>query len=73
MFKNSTKRTKNIPVGWKCNGAGATGEELDEIEERLKKLKLTFRNVPNEATAVDGNCIFTGKPAVEQILIGKAY
>ncbi len=51
----------------------ATGDELDAIEEQLKKLKLTFRNVPQDAAAVDGPCIFTDKPAVERILIGKAY
>ena len=47
--------------------------ELKSIEERLKKLKLTFRNVPVDAAAADGTCIFTGKPAVERIIIGKAY
>ena len=51
----------------------ATGDELEAIEERLKKLKLTIRNVPVDAAAAEGECIFTGKPAVERIIIGKAY
>lgn len=67
------KENKKYPGWLEVQWCRATGEELDQIEERLKKLKLTFRNVPQEAVAVDGNCIFTGKPAVERILIGKAY
>ena len=51
----------------------APGDELEAIEERLKKLKLTFRNIPVDADPADGNCIFTGQPAVERIIIGKAY
>lgn len=67
------KKNKKYPGWLEVQWCRATGEELDQIEERLKKLKLTFRNVPQEAAAVDGNCIFTGQPAVERILIGKAY
>ncbi len=67
------KENKKYPGWLEVQWCRATGEELDQIEERLKKLKLTFRNVPQAAAAVDGNCIFTGKPAVERILIGKAY
>ncbi len=67
------KENKKYPGWLEVQWCRATGEELDQIEDRLKKLKLTFRNVPQEAAAVDGNCIFTGKPAVERILIGKAY
>ncbi len=67
------KENKKYPGWLEVQWCRATGEELDQIEDRLKKLKLTFRNVPQEGAAVDGNCIFTGKPAVERILIGKAY
>lgn len=67
------KENKKYPGWLEVQWCRATGEELDQIEERLKKLKLTFRNVPQKAAAVDGNCIFTGKPALERILIGKAY
>ncbi len=60
--------------GWlEVQWCKATGDELEQIEQQLKKLKLTFRNVPIESEPVEGNCIFTGKPAVERILIGKAY
>ena len=64
---------KKYPGWLEVQWCKASGDELEAIEERLKKLKLTFRNVPVDARAVDGNCIFTGKPAVERIIIGKAY
>ena len=67
------KENKKYPGWLEVQWCKATGDELDAIEERLKKLKLTFRNVPVEAAPVDGQCIFTGKPAVERIIIGKAY
>jgi prolyl-tRNA synthetase len=42
--------------------------------ERLKALKLTIRNAPLGQTGCDeGPCIFTGEPAVERVLIGRAY
>ncbi|OAN99527.1 proline--tRNA ligase [Parasphingorhabdus sp.] len=69
FYKSNGKYPGWLEVQW-CK---ASGEELDQIEGRLKKLKLTFRNVPEAADPVDGNCIFTGRPAVERILIGKAY
>jgi prolyl-tRNA synthetase len=43
------------------------------VVERLKALKLTFRNVPGDAAAAEGTCIFTGAPAVERILVARAY
>lgn len=69
FYKENKKHPGWVEVQW-CK---ATGDELDQIEERLKKHKLTFRNVPVAAEPVDGDCIFTGKPAVERILIGKSY
>jgi prolyl-tRNA synthetase len=51
-----------------------TGAALDEVEQRLKALKLTIRNTPLGAPAADlGPCLFTGAPAVEQILVARAY
>ena len=67
------KENKKYPGWLEVQWCKATGDELEQIEERLKKLKLTFRNVPVDAAPVDGDCIFTGKPAVERILIGKSY
>jgi prolyl-tRNA synthetase len=50
-----------------------TGAALDKVVERLKALKLTIRNTPADAGAVEGVCLFTGEPAVERILIGRTY
>ena len=49
------------------------GAELGKVVERVKALKLTFRNVPIGAAPVDGTCLFTGAPAVERILVARAY
>jgi prolyl-tRNA synthetase len=60
--------------GWvEVNWSKPTGAELDKVVERLKALKLTFRNVPKDAAAAEGACIFTGAPAVERILVARAY
>ncbi len=53
--------------------ARLTGKELEEIEARLKALKLTLRNVPMGQSKPEGACVFTGRPAVEEILIARAY
>ncbi len=58
-----------VEVSW-CR---PTGAELDQVVERLKALKLTARNVPSDAEPASGTCIFTGAPAVERILIARAY
>ena len=50
-----------------------TGEALEAIGERLKALKLTIRNAPLVQPAATGSCIFTGAPAVEHVLIARAY
>jgi len=50
-----------------------SGAELDKVVEKLKGLKLTLRNVPNDAAPATGACIFTGDPAVERVLVGRAY
>ncbi len=60
--------------GWaEVQWAKPTGEELDKVVERLKALKLTLRNVANDAVLADGACIFTGAPAVERVLVARAY
>ncbi|WP_109808602.1 proline--tRNA ligase [Sphingosinithalassobacter portus] len=59
-----------VEVPW-CR---ATGEELEEIVKWLKSLKLTFRNVPEHSDKTEGNCFFyPDRPAVERILIARAY
>ena len=55
-----------------------TGAALDGVVERLKALKLTIRNTPaadatTGAAPVEGACFFTGEPAVERILVARAY
>ncbi len=51
-----------------------SGAALDQIDERLKQLKLTIRNAPlGQSEAPLGKCIFTGQPAVQEILIARAY
>ncbi|WP_228243877.1 proline--tRNA ligase [Porphyrobacter sp. GA68] len=60
--------------GWvEVEWAKPAGAELDQVVERVKALKLTFRNVPANALPVSGTCIFTGKPAVERVLVARAY
>ena len=60
--------------GWlEVQWAKPTGAELDGVVDRLKALKLTLRNVPQGAAPADGACIFTGRPAVERVLVARAY
>jgi prolyl-tRNA synthetase len=60
--------------GWaEVQWSKPTGEALDKVAERLKALKLTFRNVAIGAEPASGACVFTGEPAVERILVARAY
>jgi prolyl-tRNA synthetase len=60
--------------GWaEVQWSRPTGATLDKIVEQLKAHKLTMRNVPSGSEPADGKCIFTSAPAVERILIGRAY
>ena len=64
---------KTFP-GWvEVQWSRPTGEALDNVTERLKALKLTFRNVPCDAPPAQGACIFTGEPALERILVARTY
>ncbi|HEX4105975.1 MAG TPA: aminoacyl--tRNA ligase-related protein [Rhizomicrobium sp.] len=49
------------------------GAALDAVEQKLKTLKLTIRNAPEDQPQSFGTCVFTGAPGVEEILIGRAY
>ena len=64
---------KRFP-GWaEVQWAKPTGAELHAVEEQLKSLKLTLRNVPRDSLPANGTCIFTGNPAVERIYVARAY
>ena len=60
--------------GWlRVSWARPTGAELDAVDTKLKALKLTIRNAPMDQPAAFAPCLFSGKPGVEEILIGRAY
>ncbi len=60
--------------GWaRIQWARPTGAALEEVGNRLKALKLTIRNAPRAQPKTFGACIFSGAPAVEEILIARAY
>ncbi len=60
--------------GWlEVQWSKPTGAALDQVVEVLKGMKLTIRNVPRGSAPADGACLFTGEPAVERILIARAY
>ena len=58
-----------VRVAW----ARPSGAELEAVGAKLKGLKLTIRNAPGDQPEKFGACIFSGKPGVEEILIGRAY
>jgi prolyl-tRNA synthetase len=60
--------------GWlKVSWSKPSGAELDVVDNKLKALKLTIRNAPLQQPDAFASCLFTGKPGVEEILIGRAY
>lgn len=60
--------------GWaRVHWSRPTGAALNAVGDRLKALKLTIRNAPLAQPPKFGACIFTGAPAVEEILIARAY
>ncbi|MDX2258095.1 MAG: aminoacyl--tRNA ligase-related protein [Hyphomicrobiaceae bacterium] len=60
--------------GWaKVAWARPEGAELEAVAQRLKGLKLTIRNAPLDQGEVAGTCLFTGRPAVENVLVARAY
>ncbi len=69
MFAGSAKNPGWADVAW----SKPTGAALDKVVERLKALKLTLRNAPMEQGDASGPCVFTGDPAVERVLVGRAY
>jgi prolyl-tRNA synthetase len=68
-FADSVVNPGWVEVQW----SKPTGAALEKVTEQLKALKLTLRNVPLDAAPVDGTCVFTGDPAVERVLVARAY
>jgi prolyl-tRNA synthetase len=58
-----------LKVSWSKPG----GADLEAVDQKLKGLKLTIRNAPLQQPESFAPCLFTGKPGVEEILIGRAY
>jgi prolyl-tRNA synthetase len=69
FFADSVKNPGWVETGW----SKPTGAALDKVVETLKSMKLTLRNVPQGAAPATGACLFTGEPAVERVLIARAY
>jgi prolyl-tRNA synthetase len=60
--------------GWvRASWSRPSGAALDKVDQQLKALKLTLRNVPENQPKTLGPCVFTGEPGVEEILIARAY
>lgn len=68
-FEKGGKYPGWVEVEW----SKPTGDVLEKVVEKLKAVKLTIRNVPRGAEPASGVCIFTGEPAVERILVARAY
>ena len=68
-FAEGQKNPGWVEVQW----SRPTGAALDQVVERLKALKLTIRNAPGDQAPADGACVFTGAPAVERVLLARAY
>ena len=65
---------KQSNPGWvEVQWSKPTGGALEKVVEQLKALKLTIRNVPIGSAPPDGACIFTGEPAIERVLVARAY
>jgi prolyl-tRNA synthetase len=43
------------------------------VQEQLKEMKVTIRNIPLEHDDAGGKCIFTGQPAPRRAIFAKAY
>jgi prolyl-tRNA synthetase len=69
FFAESEQFPGWVEVEW----AKPSGAALDGVDQRLKALKLTLRNVPEDAAPAAGVCIFTGQPAIERVLVGRSY
>ncbi len=69
FYSSDEKYPGWVEVQW----AKPSGTALDKVVERLKAHKLSIRNVPMDGAPAGGPCIFTGEPAVERVLLARAY
>ncbi len=69
FFSENARYPGWVELGW----SRPSGAELEAVVARLKVLKLTIRNTPMGGSEVAGNCIFTGKPAIERIYVARSY
>ncbi len=69
FFADGVKNPGWLEVQW----SKPTGAALEAVTEQLKTLKLTLRNVPLGAAPANSACVFTGDPAVERVLVARAY
>ena len=58
-----------VRVGW----SKPTGAALEKVAATLKENALTIRNAPLDQPAKLSTCLFTGAPAVEEVLIARSY
>jgi len=47
--------------------------DVPEVEEKLKKLKVTARCIPLDGDDEPGTCLFTGQPSKRRAVFAKAY
>jgi prolyl-tRNA synthetase len=61
--------------GWvRASWSRPSGAALESVEQRLKQVKLSVRNAPQgQSESLRGTCLFTGAPAVQEVLIARAY
>ena len=68
------KGAEDAIKGWALvSWSKPSGAALEQVEARLKALKLTIRNTPINGASSEGVCIFTSEAAVERILVGRSY
>lgn len=68
-FFTDTPQPGWLEVEW----SKPTGDALEQVVSLLKGWKATIRNVPIDAAPPSGKCVFTGNPAVERVLLARAY
>jgi prolyl-tRNA synthetase len=74
-FGAATDDDEGAPFkGWvRAPWSRPTGAALEAVDQRLKTLRLSLRNTPLDQAGPGGACLFTGAPAVEDVLIARAY